>query len=160
MSESIADRVYSVLCHRPNGELTAEQIARTLRVEPQEIYPALRDLCMADRIIDHIGFGTHRYAIPQNPFGNMTPWGMADCVRQLSPGVWSVSTPSHGGLYVSAEWLEKMPDHLRGWNWGGLRHWFEEDCDWAKVAIAFPGLFEPEAVESAEKIVARYVSQR
>jgi len=155
----LTERIYDALCHKPSGELTAEQLSRTLRAELPEVYEAIRELSLSDKIITRIGFSQHYHSIPANPFGNMTPWGRADYVRQLSSGVWRVSTPSHGGYYVSAEWLEDMPESLRSWNWGGLRHWFEEDCDWAKVAIAFPHLFDAESVKSAEMIVARYASR-
>lgn len=62
--------------------------------------------------------------------GMRTPWGTADCVRQLAPGIWNVSTPSHGGIKLSKERLAKMPKSMR-------KAWYEEDCDWALVYAVF-----------------------
>jgi len=68
-----------------------------------------------------------------------TPWGQAQDKKQLGYGVIQVTTVGHGGIHVSPTrnamvhkaWREK----------GG---WYEEDCDWAIVAITFPNLFSEE----------------
>ena len=65
-----------------------------------------------------------------------TPWGKPDHSVRYAEGIICYSTPSHGGFHVDAERLATMPVALR--NDGG---WFEEDCEWAKVATAFPDLF-------------------
>lgn len=70
-----------------------------------------------------------------------TPWGRADGIKQLVPGIWSVSTPGHGGLYVAPELWNTMPETLQctPYSKGG---WFEEDCDWAIAALFFWDLLE------------------
>ena len=69
-----------------------------------------------------------------------SPWGMPDQIEQPFAGVWSISTPSHGGFYVSAERRAAIPAAwLRSSFAGnGLKGWFEEDVDWCIVALAFP----------------------
>jgi len=49
------------------------------------------------------------------------------------------STAGHGGFHVSPTLNSKMPEALRIED-----GWYEEDCDWALVAVAFPDLFAKE----------------
>lgn len=88
-----------------------------------------------------------------------TPWGHSDHVDRIADGITRVGTPSHGGFYLSAQRLATMPERL-------LRDpfhapdqsagWFEEDCEWARVALAFPDCFPAEDVALAERILKRY----
>lgn len=76
------------------------------------------------------------------PKPDYTPWGHADHAEQIFAGVWSLMTPRHGGLYVSEERRKASP-FLQEWmlyTFGrkGYEGWFEEDCDWCLVALAFP----------------------
>ncbi len=82
-----------------------------------------------------------------------TPWGRADYVREIGNGILSVSTPSHGGYYVPPAMVARMPEAARA-TFCGVSGWFEEDCDWALVAMSFPELFPPEAVGHARRTVA------
>lgn len=63
-------------------------------------------------------------------------WGQVDYCETLCPGVFSVSTPSHGGIMVRRE-IEKelLSASARkiGFREGGY-HCYEEDCD-APVVI-------------------------
>ncbi len=68
--------------------------------------------------------------------GASTPWGRADHAEIYGPGVVFHGTPSHGGIKLDAARNAAMPAALRVR--GG---WYEEDCEWAKVAVAFPDLF-------------------
>jgi hypothetical protein len=88
--------------------------------------------------------------------GSPTPWGPVQQFEELAPGIVQVSTAGHGGIWVSAERLEKMPVKRTAFSQGG---WFEEDVDWALVAIAFPEAFErkpPIWMETARSIVGRH----
>jgi hypothetical protein len=70
-----------------------------------------------------------------------TPWGRAQQVNQFAPGIWSISTAGHGGYYVSPEKLATMPAELRTIKtWAGPNY-YEEDCDWAIIACAYPEHF-------------------
>ena len=61
-----------------------------------------------------------------------TPWGAADHVECIAPGVFAVSTPSHGGLY-------------------------EEDCAAACVVVAMPQHFAVDQVERARATVTNFI---
>ncbi len=73
-----------------------------------------------------------------------TPWGQPDTKMIHSEGIMFYSTPGHGGFKVSRELNLKIPEYMR--RAGG---WYEEDCEWSIVAMAFPDKFEPKDVESA-----------
>lgn len=82
--------------------------------------------------------------------GTWTPWGTVQRSEETAPGITWYSTASHGGYGLSPERQAAMPDHLRLEN-RGLRGagpkgpgWYEEDCDWCLVTLAFPELFSSE----------------
>ena len=84
-----------------------------------------------------------------------TPWGTADDVNMVGivdgERVFCVSTPSHGGYYVPTALLHYIPQEYqdRAERWSGSPNWYEEDCEWASVAVTFPQLFPTEALEHA-----------
>lgn len=65
-----------------------------------------------------------------------TPWGKSQTKKVIAPGITFYSTASHGGYKVNKAQRDKMPAHLI--NSDG---WYEEDCEWCKVALAFPEYF-------------------
>ena len=73
------------------------------------------------------------------PAPTHTPWGRPDQLREVAPGWWSVSTPSHGGFILSAERVADIPQpHIeRSFNGQGAHGIFEEDCDWCIPVLAF-----------------------
>lgn len=97
-------------------------------------------------------FGVRIAPIP--PFLLSSPWGLVDEVREHAPGVYFVTTPSHGGFLVTADAWRRMPQGLRaiGSPWGGM-YAFEEDCCYAAVVLAFPDAFAPASVEVAARTV-------
>lgn len=74
-----------------------------------------------------------------------TPWGRADHVKELAPGIIEVGTPSHGGFWLAPDQLAKIPEGGRkfaaAWSHGWGEAWFEEDCAALQVIAAFPELF-------------------
>jgi hypothetical protein len=70
-----------------------------------------------------------------------TPWGAPQHITLLAEGIRSVSTASHGGVKLSPERNAQMPDYMR--NEDG---WYEEDSEWAKVAVVFPDAFGADVV--------------
>ncbi|MCW1431985.1 DUF7007 domain-containing protein [Novosphingobium sp. JCM 18896] len=58
-------------------------------------------------------------------------WGAIQEADQILPGIWSVTTPSHGGLILSDQRQQAMPDSLRI---EGAS--YEEDVDWSHVILA------------------------
>ena len=86
-----------------------------------------------------------------------TPWGVADTAEHIGLGVYLVTTPSHGGYYLPPAVNARVPAHWQAitWNNGqGREGWYEEDCDWALVALAVPELFIPE-----ERTIARRIAE-
>ena len=59
-------------------------------------------------------------------------WGPIHSADQLLPGIWHVTTASHGGIILSDERQTAMPEALRA---AGPS--YEEDVDWALVHLAF-----------------------
>jgi len=75
-----------------------------------------------------------------------TPWGATQDTKQVAPGITRIDTASHGGYHLSAERLADMPEQLRRFTPYAGEGWYEEDCDWAIVALAFPQHFSTYAV--------------
>lgn len=83
-----------------------------------------------------------------------TPWGPSQSARQIAPGIVSHSTAGHGGIHLSPERLKAMPAGLRMvQTYSGSPQWFEEDADWALVALAFPESFTGQQIASAVSTV-------
>lgn len=53
-----------------------------------------------------------------------TPWGKADTIREICPGIKWVTTPGHGGMLVDEKLNQAVRIHR---NTSG---WYEEDCEW------------------------------
>ena len=72
-----------------------------------------------------------------------TPWGASDYREQTPvPGVTFYGTPSHGGYHVTGPALDRIPAQFRESKYTpGYPGWFEEDCDWAIVAVFIPEAF-------------------
>ena len=89
-----------------------------------------------------------------HPMNNqMSPWGNIQNAADIAPGIVEVSTSSHGGIKVSNELWQKMPEYTRQTTYskGG---WFEEDCDVCLVVVCFPSLFEKYGnIEQAKQII-------
>ncbi len=85
-----------------------------------------------------------------------TPWGQPQSTREIAPGIVRYDTASHGGYYVSPERVAEMPKPLQAFKpWAGS-NWYEEDCDWSIVALAFPQFFDGDAVPLALKTLKNY----
>ena len=85
-----------------------------------------------------------------------TPWGAAQHVREVAPGITRYDTASHGGYHLSSERVAEMPEPLRKFQpWAGP-NWYEEDCDWAVVALAFPQFFPADAIPAALATIKNY----
>jgi hypothetical protein len=91
-------------------------------------------------------------------FSRNTPWGYADQSAHIGGGIYRVDTPSHGGYFVPDSMLHRIPLEQQEWaeRWSQSRNWWEEDCCWAAVAVAFPELFPAEALPIARATLARY----
>jgi hypothetical protein len=83
---------------------------------------------------------------------NMSPWGAVQHRKEVAPGIWSVATASHGGIYLSDARMAKVPAHLQETHYS-RGNWFEEDCDWAIVVVTFPEAFEDDVVAQARLVM-------
>jgi hypothetical protein len=85
-----------------------------------------------------------------------TPWGPSQTSREIAPGIVRYDTASHGGYYVSPARVASMPKPLRDFQpWAGP-NWYEEDCDWCIVTLAFPQFFPDDAFPVALATLKRY----
>ncbi|WP_233203703.1 hypothetical protein [Novosphingobium sp. HII-3] len=71
------------------------------------------------------------------PRPQCSEWDAIEEAEEILPGIWSVLTASHGGLILSGERQEAMPDALR--IEGGS---YEEDVNWSHVVLAFETEFQ------------------
>jgi len=76
-----------------------------------------------------------------------TPWGEIDSETKVAEGLWSVSTPGHGGIWMSAE---RRAEYRAIFNdiWDAVPDgpWLEEDEQWEYAALAWPRDMRPGAV--------------
>jgi len=86
---------------------------------------------------------------------DLAPWGRVQSVIDIGQGICFVTTDDHGGYYVPFAMLSAIPawQQEKAAQYSGSRHWYEEDCCWAFVCMAYPDLFPPEALEHATLVV-------
>ncbi|MCZ7450997.1 hypothetical protein O8B93_25845 [Agrobacterium rhizogenes] len=75
-----------------------------------------------------------------------TPWGGSQMAVTYGEGVVCHATAGHGGFHLSANRNAKVHPLLRK-----DTPWYEEDCEWAIVAVTFPDLFTAYQRSMAEK---------
>lgn len=72
----------------------------------------------------------------QTQMAASTPWGGSQCATIYADGVIKHSTAGHGGFHLSSGRNDQVDPIMR--TDGG---WYEEDAEWAIVAVTFPALF-------------------
>ena len=78
-----------------------------------------------------------------------TPWGCPQDIEELAEGIWRVSTAGHGGLKLSRERWEELPDVVRD---SFLDATFaEEDCD-EPIALTLLGIGDEREREFALRV--------
>lgn len=77
-----------------------------------------------------------------------TPWGVSQGATLYGEGVLFHSTAGHGGFHLSPERNARVDCRLR--NGDG---WYEEDAEWAIIALTFPDLFTGFERRSADQTV-------
>jgi hypothetical protein len=85
---------------------------------------------------------------PDCPSQVETPWGRAETARSQGEGVVFYATPSHGGFRLDARRNAQVPER-----WRNDHGFYEEDVEWAKVAITFPDLFAADERRTARQIM-------
>lgn len=109
-----------------------------------------------------------RQGITKPYVSGFTPWGPAQSVEEASPGIVWVFTEGHGGVWVAPHLVKGLAirppsDHIGIFEGAGGSAWFEEDCAWAIVQLAYPGKVKPkewgeeaEWQKIAEMMAAKY----
>ena len=78
-----------------------------------------------------------------------TPWGWSQETQELDKGIWRVYTASHGGLKLSRERWDELPDVVRD---SFITPTFaEEDCE-EPIAMTLLGLGNGRDLELAIKV--------
>ncbi|KNY31231.1 hypothetical protein YA62_024820 [Agrobacterium sp. LC34] len=72
----------------------------------------------------------------QTRMARSTPWGASQMATVYAEGVTSHMTAGHGGFHLSVERNDLIHPALRKES-----RWYEEDAEWAIVALTFPDLF-------------------
>jgi hypothetical protein len=85
---------------------------------------------------------------PDCPSQVETPWGRAETARSQGEGVVFYATPSHGGFRLDVQRNERIPER-----WRNESRWYEEDWQWAKVAVTFPEFFASDDLDTARQIM-------
>lgn len=83
--------------------------------------------------------------------GASTPWGRAQVSRQFADGIVLHSTASHGGFHLDENANATVHSLYRN-----EKGFYEEDCEWAKVAHAFPDLFTTYERRLADRTLRDY----
>ena len=70
--------------------------------------------------------------------GSPTKWGAVDMITTLAPGIIFASTPSHGGIWLSQEREQQIPEEIRTIARAfSPQQWYEEDCDYVIPTLWF-----------------------
>jgi hypothetical protein len=75
-----------------------------------------------------------------------TPWGKADFAYTYARGIISYSCPGHGGFHLSKTRNDRVHSA-----WRRADGWYEEDVEWAVVALTFPEHFHRDIVRAAQE---------
>ena len=108
----------------------------------QEAFRA-KVLEQAEHIRERQALGRHEIRSHAN-----TPWGPSQGATVFAEGVVCHSTAGHGGFHLATDRNAKVDRRLR--RPGG---WYEEDAEWAIVALSFPHLFTSFERRCAEQTV-------
>ena len=82
-----------------------------------------------------------------------TPWGPPQDIEELAEGVWRVSTASHGGLKLSRERWNSLPDCVRDAMFTPT--FAEEDCE-ESIVRTLLGLGDGREREAALRTAAYF----
>lgn len=94
-----------------------------------------------------------------------SPWGCVQHIDRdgLPPGILRVSTASHGGYHLDGDRQRRLREMFPGFEpFAGPGPWYEEDCDWALVVLAFAPEFGSGKVRAAVRTAefTRRISQQ
>lgn len=82
-----------------------------------------------------------------------TPWGRAGAADAIADGIIRYMTASHGGIKISEERFEQMPEPYKSIRPFAGRLWYEEDADWALIALSFPNEYCADLSDHQRKVM-------
>lgn len=88
--------------------------------------------------------------------GAPSPWDKIQRALEVAPGIVFVSTAGHGGYWISSARRQSMPAAIRQIETFAGGNWYEEDCDWSLIVLAFPDLFPPAACDAAIRMAKHH----
>lgn len=86
-----------------------------------------------------------------------TPWGLSQESVEIMNGIVRYSTASHGGYFLMKAQNKQVPHYFKAITYMqlGKQGWYEEDEDWAIVAVVFPSCFHKDQLGRAQQILKR-----
>jgi len=90
----------------------------------------------------------HALGRVQTRMAASTPWGSSQLATIYGSGVIAHSTAGHGGFHLSADRNRLVDPSLRKDS-----SWYEEDSEWAIVALTFPDLFTAYELKCADETI-------
>lgn len=87
--------------------------------------------------------------------GTTTPWGRAQTTQRYARGITQYTTAGHGGFKLSP--TRNAQVHKV---WRDQQGWYEEDCEWAIVALTFPEFFTEKDLDYAHDSVGRWYPEQ
>lgn len=95
--------------------------------------------------------------------GAPTPWGPAETVRKIAPGIIIVSTASHGGAWLDEDRNLSVPSAWRQyaarWSHGSGDQWYEEDGAILAVILTFPEYFPGEDLQKMRTMLNSHLTR-
>ncbi len=70
-----------------------------------------------------------------------SPWGAVQECDEMAPGIWHVTTASHGGIVLDQAHADRIPADIKPFIGSGL--YWEEDSDWAVPMLLFADEIKP-----------------
>lgn len=153
----VGDNAYAMAPGRDGGHylVTGWRIARPMTAWTRsDFYGHGGDLAdeaaFRSNVLERAQHHRERLALGRRdiPGGAHTPWGPSQGGTIYAEGLTAHSTAGHGGFKLSASRNHKVFSKLR--SVGG---WYEEDAEWAIVAITFPHLFTACERRCAERTI-------
>lgn len=94
----------------------------------------------------------------ESPCPRHSPWDAVHHAERLAPGLYSVSTASHGGLWLSPERMKVFRELFPTFEGYAGLPWLEEDCDICMGVIAFYHDFSAASLDCAVNQILTYQS--
>ncbi len=91
-----------------------------------------------------------------------SPWGVVRMTLSVAPGIWLVTTASHGGFYLEPVVNAQVPLAWKqvSFKRQALSGFYEEQCDSCLVVLTFPHSFDSRALASAGRLFDSWMTPK